>query len=88
MKKKMILIIDNGCIYNEDGIKVGVLTNEGDVPEVKRTIEFGSEAAPALTTFFRKLNSRQFKRREAVDELEQLIKKYNDKGTYSAADER
>lgn len=77
MNKKMILRIEDGSIYREDGIKVGVLTNEATQEDV-RIIEFGSEAAPALTNFFERLNSRQFKRREAVDELEKLISKYND----------
>lgn len=75
----MILTVDeeNGGIFNEDGIKVGVLTAEGNTPMVKRTIEFGSEAAPALTKVIADVNSGSFKPRALVKALELIAEKYN-----------
>ena len=71
----MILKVRNGGIYREDGVKVAVLTNEATEQD-EIAIEFGSEAAPALTKFVDQVNSGSFKPRTVVKELEKIAEKY------------
>lgn len=71
----MIFKIRNGCLWNEDGKVIAVLTDD-ITPEEERTIEFGAEAVPAIEEFVGKVNSGTFKPRSAVKEFEKLINKH------------
>lgn len=74
----MILKVKKGLVYNEDGVCVAVITDLPDdiAEEVERTIEFGSEAAPAIGKFIEQVNSGSFKPRSVVKELEKIADKY------------
>lgn len=78
----MILKVRNGFVYNqEDGNIVAVISDalsDEIAIEVERTIEFGSEAAPAVEEFIKKVNSGSFKPRAVVKELEEIANRYKD----------
>ena len=65
-------------VYNDQGICVAVIADlPPDIAEdVEQTIEFGSEAAPAITKFIDQINSGSFKPRSVVKELEMIANKY------------
>lgn len=75
----MTLKVRNGFVYNQDGVVVAIMADslpDEMAEEAERIIEFGSEAAPALTKFIDQINSGSFKPRMVVRELEKIADKY------------
>jgi hypothetical protein len=71
----MRLKVDGDFIYAEDGTIVAVVTDHCS-DELKREIEFGSEALPIVREFISNTNSGSLRPRTTVKRFETLLNKY------------
>ena len=71
----MKLNVDGDFIYAEDGTVIAVIT-EYCTDEIKREIEFGSEALPMLREFIYNTNNGSLRPRTTVRRFETLLNKY------------
>lgn len=71
----MILTIEDGFIWDEEGNMIAVLTDKATKLHTNQ-IELGQEAIPALQNFVARVNTGKLLPKTTVREFEELLRKY------------
>lgn len=75
-QEKIILRVSKGMLYNDEGVCVGVVTD--DISEMEeKTIEASGEAVDALKTFVKDIETGTHKPKAAYNKFKALLEKYD-----------